>query len=206
MGTSWSKPSRPRSNLTPVRRSSADRIMEAFPELVILAIAKRMTSPEDLVALSQVNSRFRNVIGNCSEIWTALIKEQAISVDANILRLAAKLKNKFSFACEAKLAYLVIRKTQQNIKAGEIRPVCNITSDKVPGLNVQLVKSSDFVGCVWAMKLSRVGRLCLKVWSPSDQRCLDLSKDLGRKSRKVVKIHFVQIFDRIIIVALGKSK
>ena len=186
--------------------------LDSLPDRAILAIANHLQSGFDLLRFSNVNSRFRRLINDSTDIWTELVKKGPHSDDPQVLRLANQLKPKFPDACDAKLIYLVVKKTLQSMIASKptSRRVCDIFTDPVPmhcPEQAARLYGKDLVGCVWTTgKATR--SLRLMVWSSSDQSGLKGSVSLEGPfaNGKPVKVLFVEVFGRVVVVGLGQSR
>ena len=186
--------------------------LDSLPDRAILAIANHLQSGFDLLRFSNVNSRFRRLINDSTDIWTELVKKGPYSDDPQVLRLANQLKPEFPDACNAKLTYIVVKKTLQNMIASKptARRVCDIFTDPVPlhcPEQAARLYAPDLVGCVWTSGTD-IRSLRLMVWSSSDQFGLKASVSLEGPlaDGKPVKVLFVEVFGRIIVVGLGQSR
>ena len=187
-----------------------DIMWSNLPELAILAIAKNLKEVPDLLAFSHVNSRFRKAIGRSGLIWTEFVEKLPLKASPRLLKLANELQAEFPNSCEAKLIYLVLRKTSLNLQTGQARKVEEVSvSGKLRSFqyleDFATISTPDFGGIVWTS--ATIPRfLNLNLWRFDHLLALSKSIYLEGDDAHIGVIDCVEVFGNIVIAGLGFPK
>jgi len=174
-----------------------------LPDIAILEISKCLVDQDDLLAFSQIGSRFPKLIGGCTSLWTRIIRADPISAYPQMVRIADKLKQELPDACQAKLIYLVARKTKLNMRSGGVRKVCEFSYPDWRGdenLARHIISNDLFGSIVITESTGDQALLNFDFWSTRDLRDLSSSVEFDGQDAKV---ETVEVFDRTVVVDVG---